>query len=156
MILTAVPVSLPHEVLPDADWADCYQLVTDRQFNSAFDIADQMIGKQPAWIAFLLKVRDIVVSPFGLKTTGYISSRAGRTVGFFPVLSESEERLVLGADDSHLNFRLVVNLIRDGGQSKVSVTTLIRRNNWVGRFYLPLIMPFHVMITKYCLRSVGR
>ncbi len=156
MIITEVEAKLPDDVLPDADWADCYQLITDRQFDNALEIADEMIGKQPFWIAFLLKFRDIVVAPFGLKSTGDISSKAGRTVGFFPILSESEEKVVLGADDSHLNFRLVIDLIKGTGENTVSVTTLIKRNNWVGRFYLGLIMPFHILIVKYSLRSVGR
>ncbi len=156
MKILKVTAQLPDEALPHADWADKYQLITSKKFGSALSVADQMIGKPPGWINVLLKLRNILVSPFGLKTTDDLSGASQKAIGIFPVLEETDDRVVLGIDDWHLNFRIIINLSEVRQNSTVSATTLIKRNNQFGHIYLSAIMPFHKLIVRYCLRSIAR
>ena len=57
--------------------------------------------------------------------------------------------LILGIDDSHLDFRISV-LKQDG---MIFFGTWVRTKNRFGRFYLTLIMPFHILIVR---NAVGR
>ncbi len=58
-------------------------------------------------------------------------------VGIFPVISSSAERVVLGFDDLHLDFRIVVDVTAlDETARRVTATTLVHRNNLLGRIYL--------------------
>src|SRR5690606_22423540 len=70
------------------------------------DAVARAILDGPAWwVRCRLAARDMIVARFGLKTTGDLqrNARASGSIGFFPVLSRSENELVLGVDDRHLD-----------------------------------------------------
>ena len=71
------------------------------------------------------------------------------------MVSESPERLVAGLNDSHLDFRLVVDVAGAAGSQSVTATTLVLTHNLLGRVYLALIMPFHRLIVRSMLRRLG-
>lgn len=67
--------------------------------------AAQIAFDPPIWTEALIKLRNVLVSPWGLTTA--ISEEA-ESAGMFPIDSETEEELVVGFDDKHLNFRISV------------------------------------------------
>ena len=69
-------------------------------------------------------------------------------IGIFPVISETPDRLVAGFNDSHLDFRVVVDVAPPAPASRVTATTLVLTHNWLGRTYLAIIMPFHRLIVR--------
>jgi hypothetical protein len=138
-------------VLPGADFADSYRLVIDEALTAPVAARRMMTRRLPV-ISALLALRNLAVRPFGLKTGG----GPGEKVGIFPVLSETPERVVLGFDDAHLDFRIVVESEPHGEGAVVTATTLIRRNNRLGRVYLALVLPFHRVIVPAMLRQVAR
>ncbi len=73
------------------------------------------------------------------------------------MVSATDERVVLGFDDRHLDFRIVIDVMADrpSGQT-LSVMTLVHRNNLLGRLYLAAVMPFHKMIVRTMLSGIGR
>ena len=71
------------------------------------------------------------------------------------MLSETPERLVAGFDDHHLDFRVVVDVAASGEGQEVTATTLVRTNNWLGRAYLAIILPFHRLVVRSLLRQVA-
>ncbi len=71
------------------------------------------------------------------------------------MLSETPERLVAGFDDHHLDFRVVVDVTASGRGQQVTATTLVRTNNWLGRIYLAIILPFHRLVVRALLRQVA-
>lgn len=89
---------------------------------------------------------------FGVKATGDLV--ADDYIAFFPVLSRSTDEIVLGADDSHLDFRASVLLRRS--DNRLAVTTAVRCHNLLGRLYLAAILPFHVLIAIDVLRRLRR
>jgi len=107
-----------------------------------------MFARSPRWIDALLRLRNIAVAPFGLKTSGAGERNFGGLVGLFPVLSETPERLVAGFDDHHLDFRVVIDVTGHTADRQVTSTTLVRTHNLLGRTYLTLIMPFHKLVVR--------
>jgi hypothetical protein len=102
-----------------------------------------------------LNLRNLIVAPLGVKTSGDGEPASGGVIGLFPVLSETPERLVAGFNDSHLDFRVVVDVASAGSSQQVTTTTLVLTHNWLGRTYLAVIMPFHRLVTRSMLRQVA-
>ncbi|MDW5317907.1 DUF2867 domain-containing protein [Rhizobium sp. PL01] len=153
----AVPVNLPNPALPLADWADCYELLVPGQATTAISAAKRALGDFPAWVRALMWLRNVIVSPFGLKGSGACPDGKVQMIGFFPVISQSSERAVLGFDDTHLDFRIVID-VRQAGElaQRVSVTTLVRRKILLGKIYIAVITPFHRLIVKTMLARLAR
>jgi hypothetical protein len=114
-----------------------------------------MFARSPRWIDALLRLRNIAVAPFGLKTSGAGERNFGGLVGLFPVLSEAPEHMVLGFDDYHLDFRIVVNIATSGRGQEVTATTLVLTHNLFGCLYLATVLPFHRLIARTMLRRVA-
>lgn len=69
-----------------------------------------------------------------------------------PVFASSPECVVVGLDDKHLNFRLVIDVVDvSAHMRRVTATTLVHRNSLLGRFYLAIVMPFHKTIVPALL-----
>ena len=148
--LREVPVALPHLVLPDANWADAFEVQTSKSFASMRALASQTIGSMPGWARVLLKLRNILVVPFGLKADGL--KEAEDRIDIFPVLEETHDQIVLGLDDRHLNFRIVVECFAQEHGNRVRATTLVTRHNLFGRLYIAAVTPFHRTIVQSVLR----
>ncbi len=115
-------------------------------------LAALLFADLPLWFRVLLAIRDRLVTLFGVKATGDLV--ADDHVAFFPVLSRSADEIVMGADDSHLDFRASVLLRR--ADNRLAVTTAVRCHNLLGRLYLAAILPFHILIAISVLRRLRR
>lgn len=138
------PDSALHAHVADGDFLDCYGVhakVAPRR-------AAEIITDFPGWAQLLLKLRTVLVAPFGLSTKG---PQARDKVGIFPVQSETEKEVIAGFDDKHLNFRVCVR--QEAGQ--VSLATWVHPHNFGGRLYLAAIMPFHILIARNALARVA-
>ncbi|GES53317.1 hypothetical protein Rhsp01_58910 [Rhizobium sp. NBRC 114257] len=148
---------MPHPALPDADWADCYELSIPNSDLTAIAAARAMLSRFPLWARLLIRVRDAITSLFGLKSSSDLRAQELEKIGFFPVVSKSDNQVVLGFDDRHLDFRVVID-VRDDDQGcrLVDATTLVRRNILLGRIYLAIITPFHRLIVATMLADLGK
>ncbi len=137
------------DILPGADWRDRYQGEMVTPEPSSLHVSRLLLDHPPAWISSLMSLRNRVVSFFGLRT---VELAAGTSAGGFPVLSSTREQTVLGFDDRHLDFRIVVDLEEKGNRQLVTVTTIVRRKNMFGRLYLLVVGPFHRRIVPATMR----
>jgi hypothetical protein len=153
-----------HEVTPAVDtdtllagaqFIDAFRIDLDRRALDARHAAKLMMGRSPRWVEALLLLRNLLVAPFGLKTSGASVTTPREMIGIFPVLSETPDRLVAGFNDSHLDFRVVVDVAAPGDSQQVTATTLVLTHNWLGRVYLAIILPFHRLIVPSMLRQVA-
>jgi uncharacterized protein DUF2867 len=142
-------------LLPGAQFADAYRIVVDNAALDARRAAERMVGRQPQWAHALLVLRNILVAPFGLKRSGATEPAPGGMIGIFPVISETPERVVAGFNDSHLDFRVIVDVASSGARQNVTATTLVKTHNWLGRTYLAVILPFHRLILRAMMRQVA-
>ena len=142
------------ELLPGAQFSDSFSGLTDDTTLDARQAAERMFSQRAPWISALMTMRDAIVAPFGLKTAD-MAKLAPDRVGIFPVISETPQRLVAGLDDSHQDFRVVVDVLPAGTQRRVTVTTIVKTHNRLGRIYLATILPFHRLIVRAMLRQVA-
>ena len=142
-------------LLAGAQFVDAYSIAVDGGALDARRAAERMITRQPRWAKTLLTLRNILVRPLGLKTSGASGIAPRQMIGIFPVVSETPDRLVAGFNDSHLDFRFVVDVATSGDRQQVTATTLVLTHNWLGRSYLALILPFHRLIVRAMLRRVA-
>ena len=142
-------------LLAGSQFSDAFSVAVEGSALDARQAAERMLGRQPRWIVVLMALRNYLVTPFGLKTPSPVPRASARTVGVFPVLSESPGRLVAGFDDSHLNFRVVVDVATSSDGQRVTATTLVLTHNRLGRAYLAIILPFHRLIVRSMLRRVA-
>lgn len=125
-------------------------------------IAKLFFTSEPNWVKSLMTIRDNAVGKLGLKTTGTTSDKAqdlenfnaeiGQNVGLFKVFHQSENEVVLGEDDKHLNFR--VSLFMEPTQSekkKLTISTSVKFNNLLGRAYFISVKPIHKLIVPSML-----
>ncbi|MCK1409068.1 DUF2867 domain-containing protein [Bradyrhizobium sp. 76] len=135
-------------VLAGAQFIDTFRVEIGAATVNAREACTRMVLHGPRWIDALTRLRNILVTPFGLKKSGEGAPAPGGLIGLFPVLSETPERLVAGFDDSHLDFRIVVEVAGEAVLRHVTLTTLVRTNNLLGRTYLALITPFHKLVAR--------
>lgn len=115
-------------------------------------MAGRMLGNPPAWAQALLSLRDTLVRPFGLKTAATADPNA---VNGFPLLRSDGGIAVLGLDDTHLDFRIVVTVTARGAAGfALRITTLVRRHGLAGRLYLAAVLPAHRLIVPAILNRV--
>lgn len=138
--------------LDGAQFADAFRITIDDCALDARSAAMRMFGHSPRWVEMLLALRNVLVAPFGLKSSG--DSGMLGMIGLFPVISETPERLVAGFNDHHLDFRVVVDVTTGSVGQQVTATTLVKTHNLLGRCYLAVIMPFHRLVARTALRQV--
>ena len=141
------------------DYCDTYQIrcktndsidsLTTKLFNSP----------APAWVVYLLKIRDSIVGIFGLKTANKDDIKianyypVGSKAGYFTVLDRNDNEIVMGEKDKHLNFRTSVFINRNSTDSEIYLSTAVQFNNIWGRLYFWPVKPFHRLIIKSLLKK---
>lgn len=141
-------------LLPGAQFGDCFHVIVNSDTLDARQAAERMFLRQPGWISGLMKLRNLLVTPFGLKRPTHRKALTADSIGPFPVISATPERLVAGFDDKHLDFRIVIDVTGQTPNRQVTATTLVKTNNLLGRIYLAVIMPFHRIIVPAMLRHI--
>ena len=168
--------TIPHNSIlntshKEYDYANSFQGVlndNENKFTSA-DIGKAFFSSGPKWIGKLFSLRDKIVSILGLKTSGDITNREkqlenfkcepGEQLGLFKVFAKTENEVILGEDDKHLNFRVSLFLNQQTKETKkkdLIVSTTVEFNNWFGRLYFLPVRPFHKLIVPAMLKGIIR
>lgn len=147
-------------ILPGAEFADNFMAILDDQSLTLEQAGRRSFDTSPKWIEALLAIRNIVVKPFGLRGTSDEVKRLralpkDEVFGFFPVISRTENEIILGFDDSHLDFRIKLYFQHIDGQKGMCAATMVKTHNRFGRFYMFVIKPFHRMIVPAMLKQVA-
>ena len=127
------------------DYSDTYRIVQPTS-DSAEEIAGEIFNP-PKWVNWLLYIRNSIVGTLGLKTKK--EKREGQTT-YFVLIEKSENEIVMGENDKHLDFR--VSVFVDRANSFIYLTTIVRFNNFLGKVYFLPVKPFHKLIVKSCLK----
>ena len=153
-VLQVSPDTNTGPLLAGAQFADAFRIDVEGGALDARHATVLMTGRSPRWVEALLALRNLLVAPFGLKTSGETETPRRETIGLFPILTETRDRLVAGFDDKHLDFRLVVDVAAASDRQQVTATTLVKTHNRFGRMYLAIILPFHRLIVPVMLRKI--
>ena len=149
-----IPAStvLDRRAVEAAYFRDCFRTPLRIPHAGVADIFFAVFGHHPPWMKALLIVRNRIASFCGLDapTASEIihverkgSYGIGDTIGVWPIFALSENELVAGRDNKHLDFRVSVLKESDGELASVVVSTLCWVHNTFGKIYLSVIIPFH-------------
>ncbi len=153
-VFTVKPEPSVGQILLGANFIDAYRVRVAASHLDAVEAARAMLARAPGWAERLMALRNALVAPIGLKTDAGPGDRRER-IGIFPIESATGSRVVLGFDDSHLDFRVVVDVAAAGSGSEMTATTLVRQHNLLGRIYLTAILPFHKLIVRAMLSQAA-
>ncbi len=164
--ITPIDVPAASEIakqLSGADFFDCYEMPIDHAGRSALDIYLGVIGKTPAWIDLLMGIRNRVVLLFGLKNLGGLGSirqnkpaaayRVGDRIGIFTLLSNTDNEVIMGDSDKHLDVKVSICKLAHDGKQTVASTTVVHIHNLLGRVYMLFVVPLHRRIVPAMLAS---
>lgn len=145
------------------DFMDCYRATAVPCDMEMEEAVRNSIAHMPSWVRVLMDIRNRIVGPLGLKAGKHSRAQAARDTGalevasggeriVFTVQERYENEIILGEDDTHLNFR--VSIFR----TPVAwyVATWVHPNAWYGWLYLYTIMPFHKAIMWLSARRLEK
>ena len=146
--------------LSGAHFYDCYHTPIEPNAPSALEIYLAIVKKTPAWVNTLMALRNRVVSLVGLKNLGHLGEikdkpvntyRVGDRVGIFSLRYLSENEIILGDSDKHLNVCVSIYKQSIGEQHSVALSTVVHIHNTLGRVYMFFVTPAHKIIAPAVL-----
>jgi hypothetical protein len=150
---------LNRELIERAYFRDSYRAQLSRGELGVVDIFFAIFMHHPPWMKLLLIVRNKVASLVGLDAPTaseilYPKMRdhyaVGEKIGVWPIFSLSENEVVAGRNNKHMDFRLSVLKVPDGDRTSVVVSTICTVHNLSGKLYLFFVVPFH----RYSVRKL--
>jgi hypothetical protein len=154
------------KMFPDAYFFDAYGMPLKHEGRSALEIYLNVIGKTPAWVDFLMALRNRVVGLFGLKNLGALGElkkmkaaveyRIGDRVGIFSLISMTDNEIILGDSDKHLDVKVSLCKLNDDAEESVAITTVVHIHNLLGRVYMLFVTPFHRIIAPAVLARAAK
>ncbi len=123
------------------------------------EITPNMLGRlffsyEPWFLSVLMKIRHYLALITGLDTFSDMEKERkkiettqfeiGENIGLFDVMDKTNDELVLGKDDWHLNFR--VHLQKQVEDRSVHLITVVKYNTRFGKVYFFIIRPFHMFL----------
>lgn len=94
------------------DYMDAFRVrLPDDLKMEVKELTQNLFGRKesyPSYVRFLLSLRDWLVRPFGLKTASDMGKiqLEGDWIGFFQIFRSSQDEIIIGADDKHLDVRV--------------------------------------------------
>lgn len=127
---------------------------------SPIEIAELGVAATPAYVETLLRLRNRLARPFGIRPVVRLSAverparawAAGDGFGMFIVESLDQTELVLGIDDTHLDVRVSFLVRRDGPMPTYVVSSLVETHNAVGRAYMLPVRFGHPLVVVELMR----
>lgn len=147
--------NIPH------DYVDSYSIALNAKDLTIEQVGISFFTSGPAWVDWLLVTRNRIVSMIGLKIPGAgtkeevlrnFHCEVGECVGLFNILAKSENEVILGEDDKHLDFR--VSLFLDRPKNLLTVSTLVKIHNNLGHLYMFGVKPFHKIIVPTTVKGM--
>ena len=152
-----VAFTVSDTILPGAQFGDAFQIIVDGQNLTALEAAKRAVYGAPSWINRLLQLRNVLVRPLGLSPgKDAAQSNAGPdNIGMFPILAQEANHVMLGMNDKHLDFRLLVDVVNEAnGRQIITASTVVKTHNALGRAYLAFVKPFHKVIVPAMLSRI--
>ena len=144
--MPVAPGPLLAGALDRIDAADCWATrLRPSDTTNPVEWATRLARPDPM-VSSLLRVRDRLVRPLGLRTMPRRPPATG-----FPLLASSPTEALVGLDDRHLSFRVGIHVI-DG---TVHVATTVQLHNRLGRLYWALVRHVHPFVVRRMIATAS-
>lgn len=171
--------SLLTSFLSECHYQDDFALALFEEQANIQQLTALFLDSAPLWVDALMRLRDAMVEIFGLKTAPQerpnfedIHFQEGKRIGIFQVYALEKEAILLGEEDRHLDFRVLLHLRKkpylngnQGDPTKIEnpqkkktelvLTTTVRFHGVWGRRYFLVIRPFHKLVVKAMLQRLA-
>ena len=149
------------------DYLDAFAIEIENRNDYSIDhLTSLLFTSLPSWGRALLKFRDVLVKPLGLRTglipeqeklDPHVKYTPGDRAIFFRMIDRTDSEIVMAEDDTHLYFRVSLAALPKGGTTQcVRLTTLVQFHNTLGRFYFAVVKPFHRLLVRRLLANFAR
>ncbi len=153
------------------NYQDSYQTMVPDLGNCLTPAAagKAFFSSAPGWVEALMGIRNKIGAMVGIKVPENLKDRKallanftcrpGEQLGLFKVFAGTATEVVLGEDNTHLDFRISVILEPAPANPTLkilTVTTLVKFNNFFGRVYFLPVKPMHKLIVPVMLKGMVR
>ena len=163
VIATTIPAeSALQSWLAKSDFYDAYEAPLPMSVATLSPTEVFLHGSRvtPRWINNLMRIRNRVARLFGLKDVGSIGATAkpaddyqvGDRIGIFSIFGKTENELLLGIDDRHLDVRVSVMKSYRNGLPYYIVSTVVHVHNLLGHLYMVPVGRIHPFVVKSMMR----
>lgn len=172
IIKTTLPInSLLNKSSNNYDYIDSFkgELINKNKKIEPIDVAKAFFSTAPNWVSNLMVVRNKIVAIFGLKTINHhaqlsreeqlnqFKGEPNEQLGLFKVFNKTNNEIIMGENDKHLNFRVSLYLEpskTNGFTNDLIISTTVEFNNWLGKLYFLPVKPFHQLIVPVMLKAI--
>ncbi|CDG85904.1 DUF2867 domain-containing protein [Janthinobacterium agaricidamnosum] len=147
--------------LPNAYFYDAYELEREYDARPVLEIYLDGLSRTPGWVHLLMNLRNRIVALAGLKNLGGLAAfdrakpasayREGDRVGIFSILYLSDDEIIFGDSDRHLDVRVSVCKLTRLDRPRIAVSTVVHLKNLLGRVYMVFVAPLHKRIVPAIL-----
>lgn len=155
-------------LLQRSDYRESIDIALSKPDLSVVDVVFAIFGYRPGWMKAMLILRNMIASLFGLdvsRTRDVLSVQRkpdyveGEMMFGWTVFVHTPGELIVGRDNTHLDFR--VSVLRDDapGHARMVVSTICAAHNAFGISYLRAVLPFHKLGFRWLIgraRACGR
>ena len=149
-----------------SDYFDTYAitLVYQKTDHDLRALISRIASRIPYWILLLLKIRDTAMKYFGLKTQEksisiddfiHALDSQAKQIGIVNIYTNTDHEIILGLDDTHLNFKSSLCLERQKNALTLYISTVVTFNSFWGKLYFFIIRPFHYLIVRSLLNRLA-
>lgn len=135
------------------NYEDTYAVALQKSEISIENIYLNIFAHSPQWITNMLEIKNKIVKPFGIKTDSEEMTKEnlkiGEKAGTFNIYAITDNEIIAGDDDAHLNFR--VSVLKS--DKTLTISTLVQYNNRFGRAYFFIVKLFHKAIVQSLLKN---
>lgn len=144
-------------------YADSFAIPLHRIAIESWELIPAFFQSAPNWVDGLFILRNKIFGCIGLKT-GHENPRdfnppyqIRQTIGLFRIMALSDAEVILGEDDSHLDFRISLLLIpSDSGTPQLAISTLVKTKNKIGTAYFSIVKHFHRLIVPIMVKAMAK
>ena len=134
------------------NFEDCFSGENSFPEKSPKELAKIALASSPLWFQIMFSLRQKLAGLFGLLTETPEGKDPG--VGFLlslPIIQDDETAYEAGLADKHLDFTIRISKEDD----QINLRTQVWFNNFWGKIYLKIVMPFHNLIVSHWVKSLG-
>lgn len=165
--IEAVPLpdnSLVKEAFSKINYADAYRAkLPENRPHDLTSLLNSFAGAPPPWLGRLMQIRNLFSRLLGLepkarrlRSSQGLSLEPGARLGLFKIFQKTTNEILMGEDDTHLNYRVSILLQPEQAACWATISTIVHYNNWRGRLYFIPVRPFHRLIVTTMLKNMVR
>ncbi len=143
--------SILFEQSKNYDYIDSFNFSLKKSDVNSSQLLTAFFKSSPNWVNKLFVLRNKLAGLIGLKAEMTDMTKLNppyaknQKLGLFCIYEITEDEVVLGENDKHLNFKVSL-MVERGDVDELIISTVVTTNNLVGRVYFFVVKRFHRII----------